>query len=279
MSAADTFGGIGALFGQRAADRDRARARGLLRENIADWQGLDIPTLDEQRVAAEQTGATGYEDVGVDPRLRDAQMGALTQLQQESSRGGMGVEDLAAVRQAEDETDRRSRMARMAVLDRMRATGMSGSGAELAAQLQGEQAAAQTRSQAGLQAAADARRRALAAAEATGTLGGRMEGEDTRRQEARAAARDRIAQFNANNRTRANEYNSGLYQTQFGNQVTRTQGVTGSRNNLANAYNGQAAANVATGTAAGGVVGGAIDAGISAYTGVPIPDKNKKGGQ
>jgi hypothetical protein len=135
------------------------------------------------------------------PEINDAQLYALRRMKEEAEQGGMGVQDRAALAQAQNETARRERGSREAILQNMAMRGQSGGGTELAASLSNQQGSADRSSAAGTQAAADARRRALEATAATGSMAGSIRGQDDSVNEFNAAQRLRQAGMAANVRT------------------------------------------------------------------------------
>lgn len=155
-------------------------------------------------------GPTEFNAIKTDPRLRDAQMTALSRLSREGAANGMGVEDRVALNQAQNATAMRERGSREAILQNMAMRGQSGSGVELAANLAAQQGAAQSNATAGAQAAADARRRALAATAQSGALGGDVRGQDYGEQSNRASAADAISRFNADQRMKKAQALSGM---------------------------------------------------------------------
>ena len=91
--------------------------------------------------------------------------------------------------------------------------GISGSGQELAAQLQGSQAASQLASQQGMQQAAQAQRARMQALSSLSEMAGGIEQTDFQREAQRQEAQDAINRFNLQNRNVAELRNLDLQQS------------------------------------------------------------------
>lgn len=139
---------------------------------------------------------TAYEDVSVDPRLRAAQMDALSSLQEIGDAGGLTATDRAKIEAMSSRVGQEARGAREAILQHQAERGRSGSGFELAAQLQNAQDAATRASQEGTDIAALAEQRALEAITQGGTLAGQMRGQEFGEQAQVAEAQDALQRFN-----------------------------------------------------------------------------------
>lgn len=194
-------GAVGALAGKGDAD-EAAR----IRQQIVDLYG-DIDPLVLDALVAEQMGPSAFEGVKEDPALRSAQMSALERLMQVGREGGMTAEDRLVQAQAEREAARYERGQREAIEQNAQARGMGGGGQSFAAQLQAQQSGAERAYMGGMDAAAQAQRRALDAVIRGGQLGGQIRGQDFDQAARKAQAADEIARFNAGQRTRAGEGN------------------------------------------------------------------------
>ena len=279
-----------------------SKASRLMGEAVNEFRKISVPELEKQRLKLEQLVLQGeltpqqaetilqeessLTSYSADPRLRDAQLAALGQLERIGSEGGLTIEDRAALQEANMLQDSRSRGARQAILQNMAARGLSGSGQELLAQLSGQQDQAQQASLMGLQQGALGRQRALEAIMGAGQLGGQMEDQRFGQARAKAEAQDIINRFNtANRQAQINQnvmnantaqaqnlaarqaiadqnvalrnqqqmYNKGLYQQQFQNQLQRAGGISG-------ALTGQANMAQQQGSQITGMLGGAATA-------------------
>lgn len=223
-----------------------------------------VLTPEEAQTVLQQN--TGLSEIATDPRLRAAQMGALSSLQEIGDNKGLTATDRAKLQQMSDDVGTAERGSREAILANARARGIGGSGLELASLLQGQQGAAQRRSQEGLNIAAMAEQRALDALMQAGQLGGQVRGQDFSEAARVAEAQDAINRFNAANkqsvlnqniqarnqaqqynlgerqrvsdsnvalRNQAQMHNKGLAQQQFQNQLAKAQGAAGLASNMA----------------------------------------------
>ena len=211
---ASVLGGIAGEVWAGADERERKR----LEEKAAALYGnVSAPAL--ERVIAEELGPSAMEGVQVDAGARQARKDALRKMMEVGLSGGMDAESQLAAEQARMDAAQYERGQRQAILQNARMRGTAGGGQELAAQLQGQQSGANRAHLGGLQAAADARRRALQALAQGGEMAGGLERDDFGQKATRAEAQDAISRFNAQNRQQANLYNAGLGQQDFENRL------------------------------------------------------------
>jgi hypothetical protein len=182
------------LIGELQAAGDDAEAERLYKQAQERFGALNVPSLDEMR-----QGRTNFDGVNVDPVAREAQRRAYQRLMDMGTQTGLSVEDRAALDESRAETSRQEQGQRAAILEGARARGMSGSGMELQAQLSAQQGAADRNASAGVQAASEARRRAMQALVAAGGQAGQARGQDFSEQAARAQSQDAIDRFNSQN--------------------------------------------------------------------------------
>lgn len=201
-------------------------------------ESIGVPTEEAQRISLEyaQLDPSALEDIETDPRLRGAQMDALSQLQQ------MGEAGLTESEKAQQQMITRTSGAQAqardkAILQEMSERGIGGSGSELIARLQGSQSAADRASVQQAQLAGQTQSRALQAISQAGQLGGQIRGQEYGEQAQAATAADRIAQFNAMQRAQAQQQqeisNKALIQQQFENEMAKRQAVAAARTGTA----------------------------------------------
>lgn len=243
---------VGGAVGNANAASDRDSQRRLLQMAMDEYGRIDLPTL--ERIAAEQLGPSAMEGVQTDPRLRQDQLGTLDTLDSYSRDGGT-AESRAAMNRILADVARQEGAGRNAILGNMRARGVAGSGAELAAQLSNQQASADRAQTAGLDQAAQAQRRMLEAAVQKGTLAGNIRGQDFGENSAKAQARDMINRYNAAGREKAQYYNAGLTQQQFGNRMQLASGKANAAAGVANNYGQTADRTAAMGAGIGSGLG------------------------
>lgn len=304
------FGGI-TNFLSGGKDKEAAA---LAAQAGAAFNGLSIPEIEAQKLYLEQLqqqglltpeleqsilqGDSAYAGISTDPRLKQAQLDALSSLRDVGSSGGMNMEDRARLSQVQSESGRAEKASRDAITQNMQSRGIGGSGFELAAQLSNQQGSAERAAQAGLEVNAQAQKRALEAMMQAGTLGGQMQSQDFSQQAQKANATDAISQFNAQNRTNAQarnvasqnsaqatnlsekqrlsdqnaamrnsqqQYNKELLQQKYENEYKKAAGQSGALANQAATTSAQGASNKA-------FVGGLISSGATAAA----SDKNAK---
>jgi hypothetical protein len=191
FTASVVAGGAGEVIGGLFGGDDERRARHERERALAELAGLNV-----------EAGASPLDGYNADPRLRTAQLGAVDEFGRIAREGGMDIGSRVALREAQDDTSARERGSREAILQNMAMRGQGGGGAELAAQLTNQQGSAARDASTGARAAADARTRALTALTQSGQLAGQTRGQDFGEAEGKAAAHDRIATFNADQRLR-----------------------------------------------------------------------------
>jgi len=283
------LGTIGGIVGMIASQGSQNQAQAAQQAALAGILGINVPTVAQEQVSpttesvqgtlnpnmqsTAQIGNNAMAGISTDPRLAQAQMGALSSLQQQGQAGFTSAQ-LAALQNANQQAAGQAQSANSATLQNMAARGMGGSGAELAARLSNSQNAANLANTQGNQLAGQAQQNALAATAASGQLGGQMQQTQFGQQSQVAAAQNAINQFNTANQqnvigqnttaqntaqsanlanaqnvantnvgtqNQAAYYNSGLYQQQYQDQLAQASAAAGQQNNISKYYQGQAA--------------------------------------
>jgi hypothetical protein len=147
----------------------------------------------------EELQATGLPAGVINQAMRNKQLQALGGVE-ELSQTGLSAIDRAALSEIQNEIAMQERGQRESILQNMAQRGLSGSGQELAAQLQSSQAASQLASQQGLQQAAQAQRARVDALSNLSNMATGIESTDFQRQAQKSQAQDVINQFNIQNR-------------------------------------------------------------------------------
>lgn len=166
-------------------------------------QGVITP----EDAQAALSGRSELDNVSTDPKLREAQLAALSGLQ-DVSNGGLTDSDRASLSQISTDEATKSKGQRDAILQNAQSRGMGGSGLELMAQLQNEQDSASRKSARDTSVAGMAQQRALQALMDQGQLGGQIQAQDFNQQTQKANANDAISKFNAQNQQAANMANT-----------------------------------------------------------------------
>lgn len=147
----------------------------------------------------EELQATGLPTGVINQAMRQKQLQALGGVEQ-LSQTGLSAIDRAALSEIQNEIAMQERGQRESILQNMAQRGISGSGQELAAQLQSSQAASQLASQQGMQQAAQAQQARVNALNNLSNMATGIESTDFERQAQKAQAQDVINQFNVQNR-------------------------------------------------------------------------------
>jgi len=215
-------------------------------------------TVEEEKTL--QQGETLLAKVETDPQLKEAQMRALKSLEEVGEAGGLTAEDKMKLAQTQQTLGRAARGSREAIMQREAAMGRATGGGALTAQLMAEQEAADRASMEGMGVAATAQQRALQAIMGAGELGGQMRSQEYGEKAEAAKAQDIINKFNVGQaqdvmqrnigrkaesekfnienemkqdimnvgiKNYEQQYNKGLRQKQFENEMLKTQAATG----------------------------------------------------
>lgn len=205
----------GAYMASREAQAGASAQRRAAEANRAAFQGVPIPTVEEQKIIlqtpelmgqytpeqqeAMQMSVSAMEDVSADKSTVDAQKSALEGIS-EVAKGGFTEGDKATAREINRDVNQQAQARQKAILNSMASRGVLGSGMELAAKLQGEQQSIEQASRAGDQLTQQAQSRALQALGQQGQLAGQMRTQQFGEGADIARARDTINQFNMQNR-------------------------------------------------------------------------------
>lgn len=301
-------GAIGGFLGYQASQNQINAANQARQQGLAQYNGISTPSVADQQLAlqqyqnagsynpmleqAQQLGPSAMTNVQVDPRLLQAQMSALSQLSQ-TGQMGMTPAESAALASAQQNAAAQAQAKSKQIQDQFARTGMGGSGAQLAAQLENAQGGAQMLANNSNQIAQNAQQNALQAIAQAGSLGGQMQGQQFGQQAAIAQAKDYINQFNLQNSQNVSntnvgtqnqaalrnllnqqslmnqntqlgnqqqQYNKQLLQQQFNNQMGLASGRAGQYQGIAQA-NQQQAGNTANMYAS---IGQGLDTGAGA---------------
>ncbi len=211
----------------------------------ADDLSYQIQQLVEQGVISPEdaktalAGRSELDNVTTDPRLKSAQMDALSQLQDIGSSGGMTLNDKANLNQIAVDEATKAKGNRDAIIQSANAKGMGGSGLDLMAQLQNEQSAASNKSTRDLNVAGMAQQRALEALMQGGTLAGNMQNQEFNQGATKANANDAISKFNAQNQNTMNLNNAQAHSAAQAANLANKQNIANSNANIQTQQNAQ----------------------------------------
>lgn len=202
-----------AVAGAASASAGRAAA---LKENekaVQAWLDVNIPDPSQQKLALKrlvqggelspemeqsvQLESSSFDKISLDPRTKEAQLRALTQLSDLGDAGGLTDVDRANIEDQRIAIGSQDRGRRDAIADGMARKGLTGSGVELVQQLNNAQSSQDTEARMSRNTMAEARQRALDSVIAGGRLAGDVRGQEYGEQRDLAGARDSISQFNA----------------------------------------------------------------------------------
>jgi hypothetical protein len=200
-------------------------------------------------------GQSAMGAISTDPRLKQAQMSALSKMQGISDAGGKDAQFMADNNRVQNDINTNLKGNQDAIEQNMATRGMSGGMSEMVARNMSAQGSANRQAQSEMDLNSQAQSRALSALMNGGQMAGSMQAQDFNQQAQQAGAQDAISRFNASNRqqvlgtntdrannaqqwnattaqTNANsntaanndskKYNNGLLQDQFNNQMAQT---------------------------------------------------------
>lgn len=236
-------GVLGGLLG--GDDQD---PNAYMKEVLRQAEGIPLPILKEYypemyKVVAQfnpeletavNLGPSEMQGIATDPAQRQAQINALSRLQEIGAQGGLTAQDRA--RQAQIQMDINSNLKgnQDAIMQNLAARGMGGGMTEMVNRQLGAQAAANRQAQLGMETKAQAEARALDALMRAGGMAGQMQAQDFSQAAQKAQAADIVNRFNAQNQQGVLQRNVGnknagnMYNTQM------QQGVANQNTGLSN---------------------------------------------
>ena len=221
---------VGPLIADALSQGDRNKAEALRQEAMKQFN-IQLPDVETIALQPERIQSLASQAQG-SAEAQQMRMEALRQLSQRAAEG-FNIEDRAAINAALADVSAQERGSREALLRKLPAQ----SGAQVAALLANQQAAAQQANQMGLDIAAQGRRQALQAIAGKGQLAGAIDEATFGQAFQRGQAADIIAKFNAANQMEAQNVNEQrrLQQANLANQLKMQQamGRAGALSNLA----------------------------------------------
>lgn len=192
------------LLSQWLSKADREEQRRLEQEAMAVYGDASPPTL--ERMLKEKLGPSAMEGISLNTPNKSARDAAIQSFLQIGNMGGMDPGSQLAVEQARRGSAQEASRNQQAVFQQAQQRGLGGAGV-VGLQLQAGQAAADRQALSDMQAAGDARSRALQALAQGGGMAGQAVGQDFDQQERIARSRDAIARFNSELATNALQQN------------------------------------------------------------------------
>lgn len=211
------------LLGQDASRKDAKRARQLQQQALAEFSGMQAPSIEDQKLFYDQLtsagilspeleqaitlGPSAMETISVDPRLKSQQIKALEQLAGVAETG-MTPADQAAFELARRNAAQENQAMQGQIIQQMQARGQGGSGTELITRIKGAQSATDRLQQAQLEQAKAQQQLRMQAMNNVGSLSGQIRQQEFSEQSDIKRAEDLIRQFNANNLSNAQKANA-----------------------------------------------------------------------
>lgn len=298
---------IGGIMGNQRASDDRDAQKAAQLAALQAYQGVNLPDVNAMRVdpslqsvqssvspqmqALVQEQNNAMQGIKTDPRLMQAQMQALGQLQQQGQ-GGLTAQERNVLQTIANQVGGASSAANKSILANMHARGLGGSGIEMANQQAAAQGAANQAAAQSSNLAAQSQQNALQALMGAGQMGGQMQSTQFGQEAAKAQAQNAINQFNAANRqnvigqntgaqnqaqyynnqnaqnvanantaakNQAQYYNSGLNQQQYQDAITKAGGVAAGQQGVGNLAGQQANATQGMWAGLGAAAGNAVN--------------------
>lgn len=194
---------------EAAIRKGMAYLEGLTPPELAALDLEQVGELSPELARAISAEGTAFEDVYVDPRLKQAQQDALEQLQGIAEAEGLTAQDKALLSRIARQERTQERGQREAIIQQAQQRGIAGSGLELMQQMQAQQDAATRQSIRDQEIAALAEQRKLEALQQAGQLGGQMRSQEFGEQAQIAQARDLMERFNLANQQQVELTNVG----------------------------------------------------------------------
>lgn len=201
------------------------KAKQYLDQILAQYNGINPPTIEEQKVILEKLvqqglvtpedaqtvnlGDTATNGIALDPASKQAQMEALAGLQEVSNEGGMTGLDLQKMQDLKDNFETTRRGDEQAIIENAKNRGVYGSNLELTNRLISGQNAANRASREAIDIGAQAQNARMAALRDVGSLGGQIRGQEFGEASKKAEAQDAINRFNAQNKQNQVNFNVG----------------------------------------------------------------------
>lgn len=265
------MGALVMLFAQAAAGavgavseaQKKAVADSLIRKAQDRYGSVDLAKI--QTIIAEEMGPAVASHVKADPAVVAAQKQALDKMSaQVDAGGGLSMEDRASQNEALGASAIQERAGRGAINNQMQARGTADSGTALAMSLSNTQAAADRGGTIGLQTAAASQKRYLDSILKQGQMAGDMRRQGFDEDFRTADARDKMNEFNARARQRAQDDQNRWAQQRYTNAMDQAKAANDMDMKAAGMANADAAAASQSaagwGAAAGQVGKAAVDA-------------------
>lgn len=199
---------------------------------IAEAYGIDIP--DEKLMQIKQAKVEHQKDIATDPALRGEQLNALRKLSGIADAGGMDPQSKAALQEAQYAAQKQYADSSASLMRQQMARGTADSGNAMANNLAAASTSANMLNRAGVQAAGDARARALQAISESGRLAGNVRNADFGEAANNRDAWNEIEKFNQAAGQAAAQQTASNLLNRTGAQTARAGAITNAASQYAN---------------------------------------------
>ena len=179
----------------------------------------------------ESLGNTELGSIRGDERYKEQQLRSLQDLQ-DQSQNGFNASDRADMARTRSTVDTANRGRQQAIQQQMQSKGQGGGGLEMVAQMQAAQDSAQIEALRAMETEGNAQQRKTQASAQAGNMATNLSNQEFSQDAAKAAAQDRINQFNVQNSNQNAMYNNQHANAANEANVTR-RNQTGDRNTAA----------------------------------------------
>ncbi|TGN09986.1 tail fiber domain-containing protein [Leptospira bandrabouensis] len=170
---------------------------------------------------AELQGETAFNDISDDPAVRNAQLQALSEMEQLADKG-ITLQDEANQRKFINRANTEARANREAIDQNMQARGLGGSGLAYTSKLMADQEASNRLAEQGTDLASANADRRFNAIQGLGDMSGSVRGQDYQIASNKAGANDAVNNYNTNLKNQINQVNNSNQQT-WNNNVANTR--------------------------------------------------------
>lgn len=239
----------GALIGADQANKNRSAANDARANALAQYAGIELPSIEEQQLLLDQYTSTGvltpqleallnlgpsaYEGISLDPTARAAQVNSLAKMG-EIAQQGVTPEDKAVYELIRRNVAGEAEAKQQQIMQNMQSRGVGGSGAELATRLISSQNSADRLQQAQLEEAAKKQQARMQALTSQANMAGNLRNSDYSEASNVASAKDKIAAFNTQNAQALNTRNTDRANSTNQYNVSNNQRLADNNVNMRN---------------------------------------------
>jgi hypothetical protein len=229
---------LGGVLGRIFSSMDKEEADRYLNMAMDEYGNIDVPKL--QNLVFSSLGPSALNDISLDPRLDDAEYGALGGLDRIIQGGGTTLEDQANINRVQNQLNKAASARHNAITEEAAQTGHLGAGNTLAMKLAANQEANQRAADMGTDLIAMAQRRSLDALMSKGNRAGEMRAQRYGEASDAARADDLIRRYNADMSYRAQQDNNENATRKYDMDMRKADAVAGMLQKKAGVATGRA---------------------------------------